>query len=55
MAKTISSRSQYAGRFIIDTAKPGLYSIRAKWVVKEACKLGDQDYPQVNHYSTRAL
>lgn len=35
--------------------KPGLYSIRAKWVVKEAGKLGDQEYPQVNYYCTLAL
>jgi hypothetical protein len=44
-----------AGRIALPAAKPGLYSIRAKWVVKEAGKQGDQEYPQVNHYSTLAL
>jgi uncharacterized GH25 family protein len=43
------------GRIALPAAKPGLYSIRAKWVVKEAGKQGDKDYPQVNHYSTLAL
>lgn len=44
-----------AGRITLPAGKPGLYSIRAKWVVKEAGKLGDQEYPQVNHYCTLAL
>jgi uncharacterized GH25 family protein len=44
-----------AGRIALPAGKPGLYSIRAKWVVKEAGKQGDQEYPQVNHYSTLAL
>ncbi len=44
-----------AGRIHLGVAKPGLYSIRAKWIVKEAGKEGDQEYPQVNHYSTLAL
>jgi uncharacterized GH25 family protein len=43
------------GRIALPAAKPGLYSIRAKWVVKEAGKQADQEYPQVNHYSTLAL
>lgn len=51
----IDATTDEAGRFSIESAKPGLYSIRAKWVVKESGKLGDQDYPQVNHYSTLAL
>jgi uncharacterized GH25 family protein len=42
------------GRVTID-AKPGLYSIRAKWTLNEAGKEGDKEYPQVNHYSTLAL
>ena len=51
----IDATTDEAGRFSIENTKPGLYSIRAKWVVKESGKLGDQDYPQVNHYSTLAL
>ena len=42
------------GRVSID-AKPGLFSIRAKWTLTEAGKEGDKEYPQVNHYSTLAL
>ena len=42
------------GRATID-AKPGLYSIRAKWTLNEAGKDGEKEYPQVNHYSTLAL
>ena len=44
-----------AGRCSLAALKPGLYSIRAKWVVKEAGKEGDKEYPQVNYYSTLAL
>ena len=44
-----------AGRFQLAGATPGLYSIRAKWVVMEPGKQGDKEYPQVNHYSTLAL
>lgn len=44
-----------AGQTSLAVSKSGLYSIRAKWVVKEAGKLGDQEYPQVNHYCTLAL
>jgi uncharacterized GH25 family protein len=44
-----------AGRIDLAAARPGLYSIRAKWVVKEAGKVGDEEYPQVNHYCTLAL
>jgi len=43
------------GKVTLVATKPGLYSIRAKWVVKEAGKEGDQEYPQVNYYSTLAL
>ncbi|MDX1947831.1 MAG: DUF4198 domain-containing protein [Pirellulaceae bacterium] len=43
------------GRVKIAGAKPGLYSIRAKWVVMEAGKDGDQEYPQVSNYCTLAL
>jgi len=49
------AKTDSAGRLTLDTASPGLYSIRAKWVVKEAGKEGDKEYPQVNHYSTLAL
>lgn len=35
--------------------KPGLYSIRAKWVTDESGKDGDKEYKQASHYSTLAL
>ncbi|HUE69313.1 MAG TPA: DUF3386 family protein [Pirellulaceae bacterium] len=35
--------------------KPGLYSIRAKWVSEESGKDGDKEYEHANHYCTLAL
>jgi len=49
------AKSDEKGQLFLSAAKPGLYSIRAKWVVKEAGKEGDKEYPQVNYYSTLAL
>jgi len=49
------AKTDDAGRFQLDAAKPGLYSIRAKWVVMEPGKQADKEYPQVNHYCTLAL
>lgn len=54
-AKEIDAKTDAAGRIELATGKPGLYSIRAKWVVAEAGKEGDKEYPQVFHYSTLAL
>jgi len=54
-AKEITAKTDEAGKIELDTAKPGLYSIRAKWVVTEAGKDGDKEYPQVNNYCTVAL
>lgn len=54
-AKEIEAKTDEAGKIELDTAKPGLYSIRAKWVVMEAGKDGDKEYPQVNNYCTVAL
>lgn len=54
-AQESTAKTDAAGRLALDNLKAGLYSIRAKWIVKEAGKAGDQEYPQVNHYSTLAL
>jgi uncharacterized GH25 family protein len=54
-AQQIDAKTDEAGKIQLDTTKAGLYSIRAKWVVAEAGKEGDKEYPQVNHYSTLAL
>jgi uncharacterized GH25 family protein len=54
-AKQIDAKTDEAGRVELDTAKPGLYSIRAKWVVMQAGKDGDKEYPQINNYCTLAL
>ncbi|HEX5105801.1 MAG TPA: DUF3386 family protein, partial [Pirellulaceae bacterium] len=54
-AQEIEAKTDEAGKVELETAKPGLYSIRAKWVVMQAGKEADQEYPQVNHYSTLAL
>lgn len=48
-------KADASGKLQLDNLKPGLYSIRAKWVVMEKGTLGDKDYPQINHYSTLAL
>jgi uncharacterized GH25 family protein len=53
--KETEAKTDAAGRVELIAAKPGLYSIRAKWVVMEAGKQGDKEYPQVNHYTTLAL
>jgi hypothetical protein len=54
-AKVIDAKTDEAGRVELDTTKPGLYSIRAKWVVMEAGKDGDKEYPPINNYCTVAL
>lgn len=54
-AAETTTKTDEAGRVALAASRPGLYSIRAKWVVAEAGKDGDQEYPQVNHYSTLAL
>jgi uncharacterized GH25 family protein len=54
-AAETTSKTDEAGKLELDTTKPGLYSIRAKWVVNEAGKLDGKEYPQVNHYSTLTL
>jgi uncharacterized GH25 family protein len=50
-----TAKTDARGRVTIAGEKPGMHSIRAKWVVKQAGKEGDKEYPQVNHYSTLAL
>jgi uncharacterized GH25 family protein len=55
VAAETTAKTDQSGRINMPITKPGLYSIRAKLVVKEAGKLGDQEYPQVNHYCTLAL
>ncbi len=35
--------------------KPGIYSIRAKWVVEEKGSQDGKDYAKANHYSTLSL
>jgi hypothetical protein len=50
-----TTKTDAAGLVKLKGLKAGLYSIRAKWVVMEAGKEGDKEYPQVNHYSTLAL
>jgi hypothetical protein len=50
-----TTKTDAAGRVSLKGLKAGLYSIRAKWVVTEAGKERDKEYPQVNHYSTLAL
>ena len=54
-AKEINAKTDESGKVELDTTRPGLYSIRAKWVVMEAGKEGDKEYPQVNNYCTLAL
>jgi uncharacterized GH25 family protein len=49
------AKSDEQGRFDLATLQPGLYSIRAKWVVAEAGQEGEKKYGQVNHYCTLAL
>jgi uncharacterized GH25 family protein len=51
----IDAKTDDSGKVALDTTRPGLYSIRAKWVVMEAGKEGDKEYPQVNNYCTVAL
>ena len=50
-----TAKADASGKLKLVALRPGLYSIRAKWVVEEAGKLAEQAYPQVNHYSTLAL
>jgi uncharacterized GH25 family protein len=50
--KTVQTDAK--GRVTVPS-KPGLHSIRAKWVVNQPGKEGDKEYPQVNHYTTLAL
>lgn len=49
------AKSDEKGRVELITAKPGLYSVRAKWVVEEKGKEGEKEYTQVNNYCTLAL
>jgi uncharacterized GH25 family protein len=44
-----------AGIAKIDLTKPGLYSIRAKWVVEAKGEEDGKTYEKANHYSTLAL
>jgi hypothetical protein len=54
--KETEAKTDAAGRVVLPpTTRPGLYSIRAKWVVNMAGKEGDKEYAQVNHYTTLAL
>jgi uncharacterized GH25 family protein len=48
-------KTDESGRVKLGALKPGLYSIRAKWVAAEPGKLEGKEYPQVNHYCTLAL
>jgi uncharacterized GH25 family protein len=43
------------GKVTFDLSKPGLYSIRAKWVVDEKGQEGDKSFEKANHYSTLTL
>jgi uncharacterized GH25 family protein len=54
-ANQAEAKSDEKGRVELTTAKPGLYSVRAKWVVEEKGKEGDKEYAQVNNYCTLAL
>ena len=54
-ANETEHKTDAAGRVKLAGVQKGLYSIRAKWVVKEAGKDGDQEYPQVSNYCTLAL
>jgi len=44
-----------AGRVAVDLSKPGLYSIRAKWVEEKNGQQGDKSFSKANHYSTLTL
>ena len=50
-----TAKTDAKGRISLAGAKPGLYSIRAKWTVEKAGTEGDKAYPQIVHYSTLAL
>jgi len=54
-AAQLDLKTDDKGRCSLAAAKPGLYSIRARWIVKEAGKEEDKEYPQVNYYSTVTL
>ena len=54
-AKETTAKADEAGKLTLASMKPGVYSIRAKWVVAGKGKLGDDEYSQVNHYSTLTL
>jgi len=54
-AKQTEAKTDEKGRVELVTAKPGLYSVRAKWVVEEKGKEGEKEYAQVNNYCTLAL
>lgn len=54
-ANEATTKTDAAGKMELPAAKPGLYSIRAKWIVPEAGKQGDKEYAQVNHYTTLVL
>ena len=44
-----------SGKVTFDLSKPGLYSIRAKWVVDAKGQEGEKSYEKANHYSTLTL
>lgn len=43
------------GKVTFDLSKPGLYSIRAKWVVDEKGEENGKSFEKANHYSTLTL
>jgi hypothetical protein len=55
VAAETTAKTDAEGRFELPAKRPGLYSIRAKWVVTEAGEQDGKEYPQVFHYSTLAL
>jgi hypothetical protein len=50
-----TKKTDESGKVTVEGAKPGLHSIRAKWVVKQDGEHEGKKYSQVNHYSTLAL
>jgi uncharacterized GH25 family protein len=50
-----TKKTDESGKVTVDGTKPGLHSIRAKWVVEKAGEHEGKKYAQVNHYSTLAL
>ena len=48
-------KTDEGGRVAVAMSKPGLYSIRAKWVADEKGREGDKSFEKANHYSTLTL